>query len=91
MQRLELSKTTYAFQSPVIRCWYVYEARRFIPALLMLVLKLYDHLLTMESEVKYIWPTPWSLGKCLYVATKYPALIDGAMQCYSKFLQLIAL
>ncbi|KAF8485448.1 hypothetical protein JB92DRAFT_3101514 [Gautieria morchelliformis] len=45
----------------------------------------YDHLLTLKMEIEYIWPTPWSLGKCLYFATKYIALADGAMQCYIYF------
>lgn len=38
--------------------------------------------MTMEKEVKYIWPAPWRVGKCLYIATKYLSLVDAAMLCY---------
>ncbi|KAF8590853.1 hypothetical protein K439DRAFT_1657189 [Ramaria rubella] len=43
---------------------------------------LYDYLLTLESEIQYIWPAPWSLGKVMYFCTRYPGLADGALLTY---------
>ncbi|KAH7911377.1 hypothetical protein BJ138DRAFT_928553 [Hygrophoropsis aurantiaca] len=36
----------------------------------------YDYLLTYERERKYIWPAPWSIIKCLYLATRYLPFFD---------------
>ncbi|KAF8530548.1 hypothetical protein BU17DRAFT_60257 [Hysterangium stoloniferum] len=47
------------------------------------VMQLYDHFLTIGTEIDVIWPTPWSVGKVLFYATKYPALLDGAFLLYS--------
>ncbi|CEL53936.1 hypothetical protein RSOLAG1IB_06718 [Rhizoctonia solani AG-1 IB] len=35
------------------------------------VLLLYDHLLTLQDEVKLIWPGPWSLVKILFLINRY--------------------
>ncbi|KAF8530563.1 hypothetical protein BU17DRAFT_60268 [Hysterangium stoloniferum] len=48
-------------------------------------LLLYDHFLTIGSEIDLIWPTPWSAGKVLFYATKYPALLDSAFLLYTCF------
>ncbi|EJU00433.1 hypothetical protein DACRYDRAFT_100945 [Dacryopinax primogenitus] len=43
-----------------------------------LTLILYDWILTLELELKYIWSPQslWNLGKLLYIITRYLALVD---------------
>ncbi|KAL5639292.1 hypothetical protein ACGC1H_006711 [Rhizoctonia solani] len=35
------------------------------------VLLLYDHLLTLQDEIRLIWPGPWSLVKTLFLINRY--------------------
>ncbi|KAF8530550.1 hypothetical protein BU17DRAFT_60259 [Hysterangium stoloniferum] len=44
---------------------------------------LYDYFLTIGAEIDFIWPIPWSLGKVLFYATKYPALLDSTFLLYT--------
>ncbi|KAF8509618.1 hypothetical protein JB92DRAFT_2945073 [Gautieria morchelliformis] len=31
----------------------------------------YDHILTLDTEVAYVWTTPWSLGKVRFILNRY--------------------
>ncbi|KAF4574390.1 hypothetical protein EYR36_005725 [Pleurotus pulmonarius] len=35
------------------------------------VILVYDYFLTLPDEIQYVWPTHWSLGKVLYLSSKY--------------------
>ncbi|EJU01848.1 hypothetical protein DACRYDRAFT_116284 [Dacryopinax primogenitus] len=39
----------------------------------------YDWIITLPLEAKYVWPSPWSLGKVLFLLTRYLALIDTSV------------
>jgi len=36
----------------------------------------YDVLCTLDEEVAYVWPSPWSLGKGLYLVNRYLPFVD---------------
>ncbi|KLO15028.1 hypothetical protein SCHPADRAFT_282963 [Schizopora paradoxa] len=40
------------------------------------VILYYDTLLNLREDVKYIWMSRWSLGKCLYILSRYLAFVD---------------
>ncbi|KDQ28871.1 hypothetical protein PLEOSDRAFT_1082818 [Pleurotus ostreatus PC15] len=42
----------------------------------------YDYLLTVGDERCLVWTTPWSLGKVLFLLTRYPAFADVGMAVY---------
>jgi len=42
-------------------------------------LLVYDTLINVEDEVKYIWCQKWSPVKSIYIASKYLAFVDGAL------------
>ncbi|KAF8519815.1 hypothetical protein JB92DRAFT_2896880 [Gautieria morchelliformis] len=46
----------------------------------------YNISLTLASEVELVWHTPWSLGKILYFATRYPAMIDTGLLAFLPLL-----
>ena len=69
-----------------MQCWYGKNTIILYSNSWLIMWQLYDHTLTMGREIEYVWPTSWSLGKCLYFASKYLAIIDGAMQCYSNYI-----
>ncbi|SJL08727.1 uncharacterized protein ARMOST_12096 [Armillaria ostoyae] len=41
------------------------------------VLMLYDHILTFDEEVRFIWAAPWTLPKALFLIIRYfvPAFV----------------
>ncbi|KAK7029860.1 hypothetical protein R3P38DRAFT_2932000 [Favolaschia claudopus] len=43
----------------------------------MLLHLLYDSLLQIEGEYRYIWTSRWTLIKCLYLWTRYAAILNG--------------
>ncbi|KAF6749115.1 hypothetical protein DFP72DRAFT_1049203 [Ephemerocybe angulata] len=45
-------------------------------------LVIYDYLLTFETEVATIWPSPWSIGLPLFYLNRYFPLIDQALLIY---------
>ncbi|KAF6759566.1 hypothetical protein DFP72DRAFT_1043192 [Ephemerocybe angulata] len=45
-------------------------------------LVIYDYLLTFETEVTTIWPSPWSIGLPLFYLNRYFPLIDQALLIY---------
>lgn len=36
-------------------------------------------------QVEYIWKSHWSMGKCLYIASRYLAFVDAFLHLRSKF------
>ncbi|TCD65702.1 hypothetical protein EIP91_002278 [Steccherinum ochraceum] len=48
-----------------------------------LALVIYDYLLTLPSEIKYIWPSQMSVMKVLYFMTKYLIFFDITAAVYS--------
>lgn len=36
-----------------------------------LVILLYDHLLTLDDEIRYVWKTQWTVPKCLFLLNRY--------------------
>ncbi|KAK7055087.1 hypothetical protein R3P38DRAFT_1343907 [Favolaschia claudopus] len=44
-----------------------------------LALLLYDSLLQIEHEYRFIWKSRWTLIKCLYLWTRYIAIFNGIM------------
>jgi len=49
-----------------VKCMYISNA----------ALLTYDTTTLFSDEVTYIWKSPWSLGKCLYIAARYFAFAD---------------
>ena len=45
----------------------------------------------MHYEVKYIWPSKWSLTKVLFLCTRYPAFIDTSLVIWREFMRSLAL
>ncbi|KAF4602531.1 hypothetical protein EYR40_005742 [Pleurotus pulmonarius] len=43
---------------------------------------IYDYVLTLSDEARYVWTAPWSLGKILFLLTRYPTFIDVALAMY---------
>ncbi|KAF8509583.1 hypothetical protein JB92DRAFT_2729836 [Gautieria morchelliformis] len=40
---------------------------------------MYDHMLTLELEVKLVWPASWSIAKVLFFATRYLVFADVSL------------
>ncbi|KAH7925434.1 hypothetical protein BV22DRAFT_1033991, partial [Leucogyrophana mollusca] len=45
----------------------------------------YDFFLTLELEIRHIWPAPWSILKVLYLSTRYSPFIDTIPMMYHFF------
>ncbi|KAI0796147.1 hypothetical protein C8Q75DRAFT_803188 [Abortiporus biennis] len=45
----------------------------------------YDYILTLPTEIKYVWFTPMSFGKMLYFLTRYPVFEETALVLYHQF------
>ncbi|KAF9011446.1 hypothetical protein BDQ17DRAFT_1346260 [Cyathus striatus] len=54
--------------------------------LIFTLITLYDHVCTVDAEVKYIWRKRWSSSKILFIATRYIGDLFVIFQCYSAFL-----
>ncbi|KAJ8515762.1 hypothetical protein ONZ45_g6857 [Pleurotus djamor] len=39
-------------------------------------LQVYDHVLTINDEIQFVWSTSWSLGKVLYFLTRYSPYLN---------------
>ncbi|KAF9500208.1 hypothetical protein BDN71DRAFT_1189847 [Pleurotus eryngii] len=48
-------------------------------------LLLYDYSLTVYAEPSLIWSAPWSLGKALFLLTRYLPFLDGSLSLYRDF------
>jgi len=46
---------------------------------------LFDHLVTLDDEVEFIWRRPWSLGKGLFILNRYYSLISVIVNTYGLF------
>ncbi|KLO07764.1 hypothetical protein SCHPADRAFT_635878 [Schizopora paradoxa] len=42
----------------------------------------YDTFLNIEDELKFIWRKEWTFVKCVYIALKYLAFVDGTLTIY---------
>ncbi|OCH89453.1 hypothetical protein OBBRIDRAFT_835775 [Obba rivulosa] len=45
----------------------------------------FDHLLTLDQEIELIWNSPWSIGKCLFLMTRYYTLVTVIFNNYALF------
>jgi len=45
----------------------------------------YDIALNIGDEAQYIWFSPLSLGKALYLLTRYPVIVDTTLVLYHQF------
>ncbi|KAF4574424.1 hypothetical protein EYR40_005854 [Pleurotus pulmonarius] len=41
---------------------------------------MYDYLLTLPTEVKYVWQANWGVGKVLYLLSRYPLLFAAPLE-----------
>ncbi|KAL4264397.1 DUF6533 domain-containing protein [Pleurotus pulmonarius] len=48
-------------------------------------LLVFDYSLTVAAEPDLIWSAPWSLGKALFLLTRYLPLLDGSLSLYRDF------
>ncbi|KDQ28879.1 hypothetical protein PLEOSDRAFT_156616 [Pleurotus ostreatus PC15] len=48
-------------------------------------LLLYDYSLTVDAEPTLIWSAPWSLGKALFLLTRYLPFLDSSLSLYRDF------
>ncbi|KAF8482320.1 hypothetical protein JB92DRAFT_3035551 [Gautieria morchelliformis] len=47
--------------------------------------QIYDYPLTIKLEVELLWGTPWSIGKILYLLTRYSVFVDSLMLAFFDF------
>jgi len=38
--------------------------------------QVFDHILTLPNEIILVWRAPWSIGKILYLITKYLVIVE---------------
>ncbi|KAF7345330.1 hypothetical protein MSAN_01909900 [Mycena sanguinolenta] len=72
------SNNTLTYDSRIIRCF-------FLAALSILI---YDHLLTLGAEVKYIWSSKLRPGTCWFLAVRYLGLCASIAVCPYYFVDL---
>ncbi|KAJ8517380.1 hypothetical protein ONZ45_g5411 [Pleurotus djamor] len=49
-------------------------------------LLIYDTLLTFPDEIRYVWGSTWSVGKCLYILSRYPILLNSIVQFHNMYI-----
>ncbi|TEB33977.1 hypothetical protein FA13DRAFT_1789759 [Coprinellus micaceus] len=59
---------------------------RLSPLILCNLQQCLDYFHTLEDEVQYIWPERWTLGKILFLATRYFTLASGPYVCWVSFI-----
>ncbi|KAJ8508439.1 hypothetical protein ONZ45_g9287 [Pleurotus djamor] len=42
----------------------------------------YDHMLTIGDEIRFVWPSPWRLGKVLFIVTRYLPFVSIPLTVY---------
>jgi len=47
-------------------------------------LLVFDWSLTLDSEIKFIWDSPWNLGRILFFLTRYPPFINVALAIFYR-------
>lgn len=51
-------------------------------SLAALAFLVWDLMITVDDEVRYIWPRPWSYIKCVYYFVRYvPVLVEASILC----------
>ncbi|EPQ55774.1 hypothetical protein GLOTRDRAFT_93334 [Gloeophyllum trabeum ATCC 11539] len=48
----------------------------------------YDYSITLGDEIRYIWRTPWSVGKTCFVLNRYFAIVCGVINLFDTFSDL---
>ncbi|KAF4600491.1 hypothetical protein EYR38_005120 [Pleurotus pulmonarius] len=51
-----------------------------------IVLVIYDYLLMVSSEARYVWQANWGIGKFLYLLSRYPILVFALTRVYGVVL-----
>ncbi|KAF9000998.1 hypothetical protein BDQ17DRAFT_1410107 [Cyathus striatus] len=51
-----------------------------------LAILIFEYIITFELEVKFIWKSPWTFGKVLYLAVRYIPFIDGSINILRRFI-----
>ncbi|KAI0080221.1 hypothetical protein K474DRAFT_1769667 [Panus rudis PR-1116 ss-1] len=46
---------------------------------------MYDYILTLPREIQYVWPSKMSLGKVLFLMTRYPVFAETTLVLYHQF------
>ncbi|KAL4261923.1 hypothetical protein AB1N83_006291 [Pleurotus pulmonarius] len=50
---------------------------------------IYDYLLTIPSEIQYVWRANWGTGKALYLLSRYPMLVVAPLRIQLTFSHVI--
>ncbi|KAL0952113.1 hypothetical protein HGRIS_008743 [Hohenbuehelia grisea] len=45
-------------------------------------LLIYDYIITLIDEIRLVWWAPWSIGKALFLLTRYPVLVNNCLELY---------
>ncbi|EPQ55139.1 hypothetical protein GLOTRDRAFT_138792 [Gloeophyllum trabeum ATCC 11539] len=53
--------------------------------LVAIVVLYYDHTLTSDDEISYIWKKPWRFGKTCFMLNRYFAILSNAFVMYEAF------
>ncbi|THU93235.1 hypothetical protein K435DRAFT_799877 [Dendrothele bispora CBS 962.96] len=56
-----------------------------------LTLVVYDYLISLDSEIRLVWGVPWTLGKILYLLTRYLALVGAIVTVIFDTIQFVPL
>ncbi|CEL61887.1 hypothetical protein RSOLAG1IB_04637 [Rhizoctonia solani AG-1 IB] len=54
-------------------------------AVISLCLLVYDCIITIDQEVKFVWGQRWSFGKVMYIFIRYATIITMAFHVTSMF------
>jgi len=46
---------------------------------------IYDHILTFRREIEFVWHSPWTYTKVLFLLIRYTALVEASIFTISKF------
>ncbi|KAJ7739819.1 hypothetical protein B0H16DRAFT_1567942 [Mycena metata] len=67
----------------------IFEAR-LIPSTLCacLTILVYDLLCTLDQEILYVWPRPWSMSTALFLLNRYSPFVDTLLSFSDKFTRM---
>ncbi|KAJ7019638.1 hypothetical protein C8F04DRAFT_1147039 [Mycena alexandri] len=67
----------------------IFEAR-LIPSTLCacLTILVYDLLCTLDQEILYVWPRPWSMSTALFLLNRYLPFVDTFLSFSAKFTRI---
>ncbi|KAL4261920.1 hypothetical protein AB1N83_006294 [Pleurotus pulmonarius] len=55
-----------------------------------IVLVIYDYLLMVSSEARYVWQANWGIGKFLYLLSRYPILVFALTRVYVSLFHVMS-